>query len=427
MSLLKDSTCKISVQIEENIIVRKGTGFFVSKNRILTCNHVIAKNDDEIIFIDNCKNQNGQKLTAKVIEACPQTDYALLEIQEIFENEYFLELCDSEIIEEEEIKIFGYPEEGQGQDTGEILTGVILSVLKGHQTIQDVSLRIDGYNVNTGYGGFSGSPVINNYGQVTSIIKYEAARSLSSVSIKKAKSFLERNGISINPDQIISFNLFKNGVFAGFADRENECEVESNRPINLLSPKLIIEKNKDELFYPKKNLELKDLISYLRKNKDLNDRLWKGWIQLLTYVEILKGDYSEANSISIKITSKEFYKQFGLFNRTKDINVDLYLNFYLTEEKDYFKIAQKSIHENRKNQIVRHTCNIFNSNIEHFGNTNKLVVDISNPEYSGPSIPSIKIGALSLLQINRAVIDSDSLADVSNNLKKIFEDAINKS
>lgn len=427
MSLLKDSTCKISVQTEEKIIVRKGTGFFVSKNRILTCNHVIAKNDDEIIFIDNCKNQSGQKLTAKVIEACQQTDYALLEIQEIFENEYFLELCDSEIIEEEEIKIFGYPEEGQGQDTGEILKGEILSVLEGHQTIQDVSLRIDGYNVNTRYGGFSGSPVINNYGQVTSIIKYEAARSLSSVSIKKAKPFLEKNGISINPDQIVSFNLFKNGVFAGFADRENECEVESNRPIDLLSPKLIIEKNKDELFYPRKNLEIKDLIAYLRKNKDLNDKLWKGWIQLLTYVEILKGDYRDANSISIKITSKELYKQFGLLNRTKEINIDLYLNFYLTEEKDYFKIAQKSIHENRKNQIAKHTCNIFNSNIEQFGNTNKLVVDISNPEYSGPSIPNIRIGALSLLQINRAVIDSDSLADVSNNLKKIFEDAINKS
>lgn len=425
MSLIENATCKITVSTDGGERVDRGTGFFISKNQILTCKHVVERQDGNIT-IEKCPNQI-RKLTAKVINTCEITDYALLELNEDFESEYFLELCDSEIIEEEDIKIFGYPEEGQGQDTGEILTGEILSVLEGHQTIQDVSLRIDGYNVNTGYGGFSGSPVINNYGQVTSIIKYEAARSLSSVSIKKAKPFLERNGISINPDQIVSFNLFKNGVFAGFADRENECEVESNKPINLLSPKLIIEKNKDELFYPKKNLELKDLISYLRKNKDLNDKLWKGWIQLLTYVEILKGDYSEANSISIKITSKEIYKQFGILNRTKDINVDLYLNFYLTEETDYFKIAQRAIHENRKNQITRHTCNIFNSQIENFGNTDRTIPDISNPENSGPSIAKVKIGALSLNQLNRKVIDSNSLVDVSNNLKKIFEDAIKKS
>lgn len=371
MSSIENAICKITVSTGGGASVKRGTGFFISKNQILTCNHVIQNQYGDII-LEKCYNQNGQ-LTAKVIDKCELTDYALLEINEDFKNEYFLELCDSEIIEEEKIKIFGYPAEGQGQDTGEILRGEILSVLEGHQSIQDVSLRIDGYNVNTGYGGFSGSPVINNYGQVTSIIKYEAARSLSSVSIKKAKPFLERNGISINPDQIASFNLFKNGVFAGFADRENECEVESNTPVSLLSPKLIIEKNKDELFYPRKNLELKELISYLRKNKDLNDKLWKGWIQLLTYVEILKGNYSEANSITIKITSKELYKRFGILNRTKDINVDLYLNFYLTEESNYFNIVRRIVHENIKNPIARHTCNIFNSHINDFGNTNNFL------------------------------------------------------
>ncbi|MDM1328668.1 S1 family peptidase [Myroides odoratimimus] len=423
MSLIENSTCKIIVETQGGISEEKGTGFFISKNQILTCKHVIENLTGEI-KIENCHNQAEQKLTAQIIDKCELTDYALLELIKGFESEYFLELCDSEIIVDEQIKIFGYPAEGQGQDTGEPLRGEVLSILQGNQTIQDVSLRIDGYDANTGYGGFSGSPVVNNYNQVISVVKYSAVRSLSAISIKKAKVFLDSNGINVKHDQIVSFDLFKNGVFAGFADRENECEVESNRPVSLLSPKLIIEKNKDELFYPKKNLELKDLISYLRKNKDLNDKLWKGWIQLLTYVEILKGDYSEANSISIKITSKEIYKQFGILNRTKDINVDLYLNFYLTEEKDYFKIAQKSIHENKKNQIARHTCNIFNSNFESFGNTNRFIADISNPEYSGPSIPNIKIGALSLLQLNRAVIDSNSLADVCNNLKKIFEDAI---
>lgn len=285
-------------------------------------------------------------------------------------------------------------------------------------------MSILNYAQNSNYDAFSGSAVVNDYFQVTSIVKYQAVRNLSSVSIRKAKTFLERNGINVKHDQIVSFDLFKNDVFVGFGDRESECVVESNNPINNLSPKVIIESKRDDIFYPRKNFDLKELIKHLRKDKNVNDKLWKGWIQILTYVEILKGDYSDANHISINVTSKELSNVFGIFSRKRDVPIELYLNFYLTEEKNYFNIAKMSIHENKKNQIAKHTCNIFNSNIDQFGNTNKLVVDISNPEHSGPSIPNIKIGALSLNQINRAVIDSNSLADVSINLKKIFEDAI---
>lgn len=422
MSLIENATCKITVSTDDGAKLDRGTGFFISKNQVLTCKHVI-ENQDGDINLEKCYNQNGQ-LTAKVIETCELTDYALLELNEDFESEYFLELCDSEIVEEENITIFGYPIDDQGQDAGERLKGSIDREMQGQNIIQDVSLNVLNFAHDSKYNAFSGSAVVNDYGQVTSIVKYQAARNLSSVSVRKAIPFLKKNGINVKHDQIVSFNLFKNGVFAGFADRENECVVESIRPISLLSPQLIIEKRKDELFYPKKNLELKDLISFLRKNKDLNDKLWKGWIQLLTYVEILKGDYIEANSISIKITSKEFYKKFGILNRTKDINVDLYLNFYLTEESNYFDIVRRVAHENIINPIARHTCNIFNSHIDDFGNTNNFIRDICAPDNSGPSIQEVKIGTLSMIQLNRVVIDSNSLVDVSNNLKKIFEDAI---
>ncbi|KFC18316.1 S1 family peptidase [Epilithonimonas lactis] len=423
MNLIENSTCKITVQTQQGIYTEKGTGFFISKYQILTCKHVIENVDGNII-LENCHNQNGLMLTAKVIDSCELTDYALLELNEAFESEYFLELCDSEIVEEENITIFGYSIDNQGQSAGERLKGSIDREIQGQNLIQDVSLSILNYAQNSNYDAFSGSAVVNDYFQVTSIVKYQAVRNLSSVSIRKAKTFLERNGINVKHDQIVSFDLFKNDVFVGFGDRESECVVESNNPINNLSPKVIIESKRDDIFYPRKNFDLKELIKHLRKDKNVNDKLWKGWIQILTYVEILKGDYSDANHISINVTSKELSNVFGIFSRKRDVPIELYLNFYLTEEKNYFNIAKMSIHENKKNQIAKHTCNIFNSNIDQFGNTNKLVVDISNPEHSGPSIPNIKIGALSLNQINRAVIDSNSLADVSINLKKIFEDAI---
>lgn len=43
----------------------------------------------EILFWKNCHNQNGLMLTAKVIDSCELTDYALLELNEAFESEYF--------------------------------------------------------------------------------------------------------------------------------------------------------------------------------------------------------------------------------------------------------------------------------------------------------------------------------------------------
>lgn len=423
MSLIEDSTCKIIVETQGGITTEKGTGFFINKNQILTCKHVIGNLTGEI-KIEKCYNQNNRELTAHIINSCTDCDYALLQLNEDFENEHFLELCNSETIEEENIEIFGYPNDEQGQNAGERLKGSIDRELLGQNLIQDVSLNIINFAHDAKYNAFSGSAVVNDYFQVISIVKYQAVRNLSSVSIRKAIPFLEKNGINVKQDQIKSFDLFKDNVFAGFGDRESDCVVESNNPISNLSPKAIIESKKDDIFYPRKNLVLKDLIKHLRKDKNVNDKLWKGWIQLLTYVEILKGDYNDANHISINITSKELSSVFGIFSRKRDVPIELYLNFYLTEEKNYFNIAKMSLHENKKNQIAKHTCNIFNSNIDQFGNTNKLVVDISNPEHSGPSIPNIKIGALSLNQINRVVIDSNSLADVSNNLKKIFEDAI---
>ena len=118
------------------------------------------------------------------------------------------------------------------------------------------------------------------------------------------------------------------------------------------------------------------------------------------------------------------FKKFGIIKSSRIKNIRLFLNFYFTEEESYFKIARKSIYENNKKGLNQHICNVFNSNITEFGNTNNIKFDISSPEGSGPSISTSKIGALSLSQLNREVKSCNSITDVSNNLKKIFEDAI---
>jgi predicted DNA-binding WGR domain protein len=421
---IRKAICKITIYTDEDSTVSEnGTGFFIKENVILTSNHVIKKSKGQI-KISKCHNQNI-KLTAQVVAVCANCDYAILQLNEEYKSEFILELCNSEIIEEENIRIYGFPEGDQGQSSGENLSGSInMKVEDDSELIQDVILDIEGFANGTQYSGFSGSPVINDYGQVTSIVKYQAVRSLSSVSIKKALIFLEKNNIEVKPDQLQSFEVYNDKTFLGFEQMQSKCEVESQVPIRILSPGKILDSNKGGLFYPKNSQSINDLIKILRKSKDLDSKLWTGWIQLLTYVEILKGDYKDPNNISIHITSNELYKKFGLINTTRNVNVKIYLNFYFTEEESYLKIASKLIHEKKKGGLSKNVCNIFNSNVVDFGNTNNIKEDISNPTGSGPSIQNYKIGRLSLSQLNREVKSSNPIGQVSDNLKKIFEDVI---
>lgn len=424
MSNIEASTCKVIIE-KENGEEEKGTGFFITNKQILTCNHVISNNQIKIVISKIGLKDNGDTLTAKVIDRCESCDFALLEIIDDFENENILNLCNSEIIPEENIQIFGYPNTEEGQLIGKELKGNIgRYIIDSVESIHDIILDIPSYSRSERYDAFSGSPIINNFGQVLGILKYRDDQHLAAVSIKKAISFLEKNKIKVKSDQLQTFDDYIEKVFAGFEDRQSECEIESINPLKTLKPQTIIEANRGELFYPEKPHNIGELIKLLRKSKELNSRLWKGWIQLLTYVEILKGDYKDPNNICVHITSNEFYKKFGLIKTTRNVNMDLYLNFYFTEENSYLKIARKLIHENKKGGLSKNVCNIFNSNGVDFGNTNNITEDISNPVGSGPSIQNYKIGRLSLSQLNREVISSTSITDVCNNLKKILENAI---
>ena len=432
MSLLSKSTCKIEVEIKTNgTEIDKGTGFFVSENLILTSNHVIEKCQG-VIKISKCHNQNGNILTANIIDKCEICDYALLRLNEKFDNEHILELCNSEIIEEEKIQIFGYPNDAQGQDIGEKLYGTIaIRADDDAESVQDVILSIEGFAYNTKYSGFSGSPVINEYGQVTSLLKYQTARNLSSVSIKKALSFLERNNIEVKLDQLQSFEVY-NDVFSSYPeDIKTDCEARAITVSKTKNPADIVTSLEGDLFYPRKNKSVTEIITELRKDKGLNNNLWKGWIKLLTYVEIIKGDFSDVNQIHFNLTGIDIKYLYGEnITYDKKISIPLKLSFYFTKEKSYFQIA-RSFLPNKSNQ-QNNTCSIFNSSDQHFNlkkftnsDKKKLVPNISgNIDTSFKIEDKINFGVLNLEALSSEIVNSDTLEEATINIEKIFIDAI---
>lgn len=430
MSLIKNSTCKIIVETQGGIFEEKGTGFFISKNQILTCRHVIENLTGEI-KIQKCHNQNERELTAQIISSCTSCDYALLQLKEDFENVHFLELCDSEIVEEENIEIFGYPNDEQGQVVGERLIGKVERILDDPELAQDVSLEISNFAPNTKYDAFSGSPVINDYNQVISIVKYQAVRNLSSVSVRKAKLFLEENTIDIRPDQLQSFENYKEVFNLYPEDIKNDCETHSSIIMQSFSPNKIVYELADNLFYPKKNKDVTEIIKELRSNKDLNNSIWKGWIKLLTYVNMIKGDHTEVNHIKFNLSEIDINELFGdEITMEGKVSISLKLSFYFTEGKSFFQIARTFIQ--MENNQQQNSCSIFNSNEENFtfkkfsnADKVKIIPNIAGDVTSAFKIEEkIHIGVLSLYALSEQIVNSSNLNDISVNIEKLLLDAI---
>jgi len=87
-----------------NIIEASGTGFFITKNLILTCYHVI---ENSIIIDILYKNTN--EIKAKIKHIFPDDDLALLEIQEVLDDVIPLELKPINTKDINDVLTIGFP------------------------------------------------------------------------------------------------------------------------------------------------------------------------------------------------------------------------------------------------------------------------------------------------------------------------------
>ncbi|MCS0110188.1 serine protease [Vibrio alginolyticus] len=408
----------------------KGSGFFVTSDKIITCRHVIAPHiNASKKKIKITLSNSTEEHEAKLVDDCQETDLAILSCKGRYTSEDFLELSCSEIIDNEKIYIYGYPYTQTGQLVGEPLHGeVSRTISNSTETIHDVDLNIKDFNGHKLYKGFSGSPVVNGRGLITSVLRFASHNHLSSVSITKAKPFLLKNGITVKDHELTSFNKYRKDAFVGFSYFKDHCDDCSKEISDTIKPIQILETRKDDIFYPRKQMSFDDIKKFLRENKNVDENLWIGWIQFLTYMKFLEVDYSDLQDLRVKIETKKFTIPF-IKRSLKTVCYDLNIKLLYTEESDYLSLARNYMRNNKaKMRNEGNSCHIFNSHIPHFGkiyiDPSNIIDDCANPIGSTPSVEECKIGVVSLEQLSQIVINSTSPQDAVINIKKKLENVI---
>ena len=139
-----------------NIVMEEpsiGTGFFIDKNIIITCAHVIDLAQTIYFTIPTL---SGDKYKAKIQGICPSLDLAVLQSID-YESSTFLEITNSDNINlQDPITVVGFP---LGRDKIKVTKGIISGS-------QDGYIQIDSA-INSGN---SGGPLINSNYKVIGVI-----------------------------------------------------------------------------------------------------------------------------------------------------------------------------------------------------------------------------------------------------------------
>lgn len=410
--------------------IAHGTAFFVGADLLLTSLHVVSGFKDDTFYVQ----MRDKTIVTVIVKAyCEKNDLALLITTE-FQSQNFAVLCNENPLAGIDWATFGYPKTVEGLDVGTKLTGEIHDVISvKHQ--HDVVLNLQhGFVLIGEYGGLSGSAIINSQKQVTSVMRYKDNNTLCSVSVHKAENFLKENGVHVEEDQLNEFSTYFPDVFQAIADPFKSLGIAHAKVVaGRTSPQLIATALAGKLMIPEKVGTIKEVITYLKSHSIINKQVWLAWLEFLSYVQILRGKYEDINAVYISIPQVEISKFVeGVETKIKQ-DITLTLQFFFTEEKEYFTIAKQYLMDKSASNTLQHNhCHVFHSHTPMFGihtftkeDKKKIIPDIASPLDAGLFIAGeIDYGVLSFSELSGKVARSQSVAEATVNLTKIFIDAI---
>lgn len=176
----------------------RGTAFFINSTQLLTAWHVVADH-----FNPDCNEAVSIKILGKDIPCIgvsfkSKYDISLLEVEGDFEesntgadDDNCIPILSTDFIKDLELQIIGYPQEiGNGVD----YFGVSV---RNYRKLDDVSKQFDTMVIRTDqvtfstYVGFSGSPVLNEFGSAIGVVTDQFHNSLGYTSIKVVEQELK--------------------------------------------------------------------------------------------------------------------------------------------------------------------------------------------------------------------------------------------
>lgn len=184
------STVKIIYKNEQ------GTGFFITKNIILTAYHIIL---DDVIIDDSIQIvlNDGSIQKCRVISIDEENDICLLSSQ--FENQDYLPLFQSPIRMNENWETYGFPY--QGEQEGLRLYGTINQLIGNEK--YDFTLNCNEIDLNYNYDGLSGSAIVSD-GKVIGVILKQLDDKIGGVSLSKIIDLLKNENVFVQTEDSIN-------------------------------------------------------------------------------------------------------------------------------------------------------------------------------------------------------------------------------